>query len=342
MGITIVQVAEQAGVSPITASRVFSRPSLVAEETQQRVLQVARALGYVPNRFARGLRNGKTQTIAVLTADTHQAVSVLKLKALHREIARRGYHLHLLNQQQIEEEGSSLMAACSGAIEGLVLMYVQGGRTLEDVRALSEDGVPVVSLEHVQKMEIDVVTADREAGAYQATCHLLNLGHAPVALAMISGDTEVSRRRTAGYRKAVKEAGQQPLIVTTPPSTDFLFGQGYKLMERTLNVRPRPSAVLFPDDDMAVGALRYLRDEGVVVPQQMAVIGWDNLPLCNYVDPRLSSLTAPVEETVTLAMERLFARLQGERSQPTLQLVQPKLVVRDSCGANGRAAKARR
>ncbi|MCS6859624.1 MAG: LacI family transcriptional regulator [Abditibacteriales bacterium] len=289
----------------------------------------------MPHRSARALRNGRTHTIGVLTADTHQVISVLKIEALHREIAQRGYDLHLLNQQQIEKnKDASLLTTCYGAIEGLVLVYVQDGPVLNDVRALMAAGVPVVSLEHVKDLEVDVVTADYAAGAYQATRYLLQRGRAPVGLVLIGWNIEVNWRREAGYRRAVEEAGLEPMVFVLPPSKDSLFAQGYRGVERALDARPRPASLLFPDDEMAVGALRCLKDEGIPVPEVMAVIGWDNLPLCDYVDPRLSSLTAPVEETVALAIERLFARLNGDHSQPAVQLVQPELVVRHSCGGD--------
>lgn len=341
MRVRIGDVARQAQVSTITASRALSNPGLVTSKTRERVLRAAQELGYVPNRLARGLRSGKTHTVAVLTTDTQQRLNTLKLDQLHRELLRHGYQTLLLVQQAGEENSSpSLIAACRDMIDGLVLCCLEGGPSMEEVASLNAAGVSVVSLEHLSGLEIDVVTADRAHGSYIATRHLLALGHTDVALGQIALDSEVVERRASGYRRAMEEAGYTPRIAARPAGGVSSFEDGYRLMQEAREAGIQPSAWLFSDDELAIGAMRALEDQGVRVPEDVAIIGWDNSPLCEYIRPRLSSITQPVQETVRRLIQRLLERMNGRADAATLSLVPPELVVRESCGTGMRLSSS--
>jgi len=330
--IKIADVAARANVSLITASRALSNPGLVAKETRTRVMEAAQALGYVPNRLARGLRNGKTQTIAVVTTGIQQRLNTLKLERTQREITRRGYHTLLLVRDSPEERGSSLVSACRGAVDGVVLCCLEGGPSAAEVRDLLATGLPVVSLEHFPDATLDVITADREQGARLAVEHLHRLGHTSIGLGVLTVDREVTERRVIGYRQAMADAGLEPHIERRSSSGLSLFEDGYRLIADAHDRGVCPTAWIFPDDEMAVGALRALADWQIRVPEDVAIIGWDNSPLCDYVMPRLTSIAQPVEAVVRRAVERLFARMEGAELTPEVVLITSELVVRESCG----------
>jgi LacI family transcriptional regulator len=323
-----------AHVSTVTASRAFSSPHLLAPETRTRVLQVAEQLGYMPNRLARGLRNGKTQTIAVLTTDLQQRLNTLKLDMLQRQLTRQGYHTLLLQYGGAENPTLSLISDCLGTIDALVLCCLEGGPTFDEIRTLIRAGIPVVSLEPCSGLNIDVITADREFGSHLAVEHLRRLGHTQIALGQVALNSEVVGRRAFGYQCAMQAAGLEPVVLTRPGGSASAFVDGYRLVQEARSRGLRFTAWIFSDDEMAVGALRAMEERGVRVPEDVAVIGWDNSPLCEYVRPPLTSVTQPVQETVSRLVERLLERLNRTGAPAAeVTLIRPELVVRRSCGA---------
>jgi DNA-binding LacI/PurR family transcriptional regulator len=331
MRIKIADVARQAQVSMVTASRAFSNPDLLAPRTRTRVLQAAEQLGYIPNRLARSLRNGKTQTVAVLTTDLRQRLNTLKLDRLQREIMRQGYHTLLL-QSGDEKHTAALLSECRDTIDGLVLCYLEGGPSLPEIRALMEAGIPVVSLEYCSGLALDVVTADREFGSYLAVEHLRQLGHTQIALGQVALNSEVVGHRAFGYQRAMQTAGLTPQVLSRCGGRSA-FEDGYLLMQEARERGIRPTAWVFSDDEMAVGAMRAFREWDWRVPEDVAVVGWDNSPLCDYVHPRLTSITQPVRETVARLVERLLELMNGAPANAEVTLIPPELIARESCGA---------
>lgn len=330
----ITDVAARAKVSPITASRALSNPGLVAVKTRARVMKAAEELGYMPNRLARGLRNGKTQTIAIVTTDLRQRLNTLKLALLQRDIVRHGYHTLLLVWDKEERERvQSLLSVCRGAVDGIVLCYLEGGPLLQDVESLRAAGIPVVSIEPFPCPGVDIVTADREYGARLVTEHLLRLGHTRIALGLTGTECEVAERRISGYRQAMTATGNEPWVVSRPGGKGSLYDDGYMLIMESYRADIRPTAWVLSDDEVAVGAMRALYDLGQRVPEDVAITGWDNLPLCDYVRPRLTSVTQPVEEIVRGALERLLAQIGGGPPVAEESLIRPELVIRESCGS---------
>lgn len=332
MRINLEDVAKEAKVSTITASRAFSKPELLAPKTRTHVLQVAKRLGYVPNRAARSLRNGKTQTIAVLTTDLQQRLNTLKLDCLQREIMRQGYHTLLLQYESDLSRTPAPLAECRDMIDGLVLCCLEGAPSLPEIRALRKAGIPVVSLEYCSGMDIDVITADREFGSYLAVEHLRRLGHTQIALGQILLNSEVVERRALGYQCAMQAAGLEPKTLSRPGNYMSAFEEGYLLMQEARERGIQATAWLFSDDEMAIGAMRALEEWGMRIPEDVAIIGWDNSPFCAFVQPRLTSVTQPIQECVT----RLVERLLKQKDAPALAevtLIRPELVVRESCGA---------
>jgi DNA-binding LacI/PurR family transcriptional regulator len=332
MRINLVDVAEGARVSTVTASRAFSNPSLLAPKTRTRVLQVAERLGYVPNRLARSLRNGKTQTIAVLTTDLQQRLNTLKLDMLQREITRCGYHTLLLQYGYEEGGAMSLLAECRDTIDALILCCLEGGPSVNDIRRLLGATIPVVSLEHFSGLALDVVTADREFGSHLAVGHLVRLGHTRIALGQIALNSDAVGKRALGYQCAMQAAGLEPVVLSSPAGGPSAFETGYSMAMNSDVRGPRPTAWLFSDDELAVGAMKAFAEQGLNVPEDVAVVGWDDSPLCDYTRPSLTSITQPVQSCVRLLVERLLEALEGSDAPAQVTLIRPELVVRESCG----------
>lgn len=333
MRITITDVAKEANVSTVTASRAFSNPDVLALKTRSHVLQVAERLGYIPNRRARSLRNGKTQTIAVLTTGLRQPLNTLKVDALQQEIMRHGYQTLLL-QYRAEEYGKGwLLAECQDVIDGLVLCCLEGGPPPSEISALIQAGIAVVSLENYSGLSLDVVTADREVGSHLAVEHLVRQGHKEIALAQIVLDSEVVGRRAFGYQNAMRAVGCQPIIVSDRSTGRSAFDDGYSLMKKARASKIYPTAWVFSDDELAVGAIKAFQEWGVRVPQEVAIVGWDNTPLCDYATPPLTSITQPIQECVQRLVARLLDRINGSVASAEVTLIPPKLVIRTSCGA---------
>jgi LacI family repressor for deo operon, udp, cdd, tsx, nupC, and nupG len=242
---------------------------------------------------------------------------------------QRGYHTLLL---QYGDE-ANLLAECRNLIDGLVLCCLEERPSLDVLRTFMDAGIPLVSLEPCSGLDIDVVTADREFGSYLAVKHLRNLGHTRIALAQVALKSEVVSRRTMGYQCAMQDLGLEPQVMTHPGGGQSAFEDGYGLIREALAQGLRPTAWVFSDDELAVGALRAFQERQIRVPNDVAIVGWDNSPLCDFVRPRLTSVTQPIPETVSRLVERLLARLEGVVTPAEVTLIRPELIVRESCGS---------
>jgi LacI family transcriptional regulator len=328
--VTITQVAALAGVSPTTVSHVLSGKRIVAAETRGTVHEAIRALGYRPNTIARSLRTRRSQMVAVVVPDITNTFYSVLTRGLADTVDGAGYGTYVCNTDgKVDRETKFLQDILDRGADGIVMASVDTA----SVGALipADMGVPVVCIGGaIDHPRVDLVTSDDEVGSYEVTRHLIARGVRRVA--MIEGPPESGPARIAGFRRAMRESRQRvdrALMV----SGDWTRLGGREAM-RTLLSRPpqrRPDAVFCANDLMAIGAVDAVHEEGLLVPGDVAVGGFDDVDAATIVTPALTTAQNPAYDIGVNAGRLLMSRLEGEYDGDGRTVSLPcHLVVRDS------------
>lgn len=336
MSVTIKDVAREAGFSVATVSRVLNNSGPVRDETRHRIEEVASRLHYTPNVAARSLITRKTLTIGVLLPDLYGEFFSEVIRGIDRAARTGGYHLLVSGSHNDREEIEAAVQAMHGRVDGLIVMS-PGLEPRAIVDGLPRR-LPLVLLNCEEGSRgFDSVNVDNYGGAREMVLHLLRLGHTRVAVIGGASDNYDARERLRGYRDAVANEGgvlSEELLV----EGDFTESSGHRAARRLLGLDPRPTAIFAANDSMAIGALSSLREAGVMVPDEMAVAGFDDIPIARYVSPPLSSVHVPIRGLGVRAVERLLlAMTNGE--EKAREVLPTRLVVRESCGGNLVAAR---
>lgn len=332
---TIKDVARLAGVAPITASRVINDAGYVSEATRRRVEAAIEALGYVPNRIARSLRSKQTYTLALVLTDITNPFWTTVARGVEDVANGEGFSVILCNTDESElKEHSYVGVLLQKQVDGFLL--VPAHSDARSVTLIRKQGVPLVVLDRRVHIPVDTVRSDSEGGAHQLTCHLLALGHRRIA--MLSGPQHVSTAvdRVSGYRHALSETGvpvdERMVIYDT-----FTREGGYAMAQQVLELEPRPTALLAANNFIAIGAYRALREVGLRVPEDIALVAFDDLPPTFSMDPFLTVAAQRVYEMGQTATRLLLRRLREEMPDAPQEIVLPMdLVVRRSSQWNGR------
>ncbi|MBE3575894.1 MAG: LacI family DNA-binding transcriptional regulator [Firmicutes bacterium] len=330
---TIYDVARQAGVSVATVSRVLNGEAHVAPETRQKVLHVVQQLGYRRNGLARGLATRATRLLAFLVPDISNPYFPEVARGVEDAANAAGYHVILCNtDDRARKEQEYLEALLDRRIDGAVIIPVAEGSRVP--KLLKGTGLPAVLLDRDIDPELDTVMADNVAGARQAMRHLLGLGHRRIAA--ITGPTRSStaRERLEGYRQALAEH-EIPFDPDLVVEGDFRRPSGYQGMLRLLDLPQPPTAVFAANDMMALGALHAAEERGVRVPEDLAVVGFDDIALAEATRPKLTTVAQPKYEMGRLGVELLLQRIpeggrRGQGRRPQRLVLESRLVVRQS------------
>jgi LacI family transcriptional regulator len=336
---TVYDVAEKANVSIATVSRVYRNPDSVREQTRQRVLAVARELGYVPSGNARGLASRSTGVLGLCFPDcsdpdldpddSEQTLYADEItRGMERAARRHGYAL--LIAASLADGPENLVASVAGRVDGFAVL----ARTVatEDLELMSRR-LPVVMIAGPREIDhldhLEVANAD---GEFALTTHLV-ADHGLRRLVFVSGgaDSPDARARFAGYQRALRAAGL-PAPAEPDAHGDFTQSGGREATGRLLERGPLPEAMVFANDQMAVGALEVLERRGVRVPDEVAVVGFDGIPLGRVVRPSLTTVTQPMRRLGETAVEMLVARLADPSREPRSVILPVTLTLRTSCG----------
>jgi LacI family transcriptional regulator len=330
---TSADVASRAGVSRTTVSLVLNdRGESIPETTRQRVLEAARELGYHPDHSARGLAGGRSQTLALVLRQTPEQVAgdALLAETLRGlATAARSAGFRVLVEPLIPGEATYGDLVRSGRADGVVV----SGPLFDDpeLADLVADGFPIVIQGHLPGAAAPTIDVDNEASARLAVDHLLELGHRRIACITNAALTYTAAAdRLAGYREALATAG----VTAAPELVDegaFDAASGHRAMTRILE-RGRPQAVFVASDVVALGAIGALREAGLRVPDDVSVVGFDDVPLAAYFDPPLTSIRVPAYELGLAAGRALLDRIAG-REVPARTLLPTELIVRASTAA---------
>ena len=325
-------VARLAGVSQTTVSQVLNNAAAfsVPQETRQRVIDAVTQLRYVPNGVARSLRTQKTSTIASVIPDIANPFYPALERGVQDVAEARGYDLIVYNTDgQADKERRCLESLLRGRVDGVIGVFFH--LSSAELQRLRAGGIAAVLLDEPgvhPDLGYDRVYVDNAKAARAAVTYLLERGHTRIS--MLSGPQGTLVSRAEGYVQALRAhpGAAEPHIIGTP---DFTEDCGYVGMQRALAASPRPDAVFAANDLLAMGALRALREAGVRVPQDMALMGFDDIPVARLLTPALSTVSQFQEGLGRRAAELLFERLEGRAPEQGRDEEMPfELMVRES------------
>jgi alanine racemase len=335
----IADVAREAGVSKTAVSFAFNSPDRLAQDTAVRIREIAESLGYRPHPVARMLTQRQTMTIGVLTP---QALSVIFSNpffgAFSEGVAlaaeRMGYALHFISPLH----GSLAHAIGRATVDGVVAVGLS--KDHPEVEQIRRAGLPIVLVDSTALPEQEWIAVDDEGGASSAAEHLLAFGHRDFLVlgverahsASEQDPAGVTARRLEGYRAALSKAGitiEDREVVSGPASIEG----GKAAFDRAWAEGRRPTAVLAMSDAMAIGAMRAVRDLGLRVPDDVSVVGFDDIDLAPYVDPPLTTVHQPIRQKGEEAVRRLLTIIERtDEDEPQEHRLETRLIVRGSTG----------
>ncbi len=331
---TIKDVARQAEVSLATVSHVINNTRYVSDELRARVLAAMEALNYRPNAAARSLRSGETRTIGLIVPDNSNPFFAEIARVIEDIGFDNGYSVILCNSDgNIQKEKSYVQLLISKRVDGVIFIASQG--TSAAISDLAAQHIPIVIADRqIGHPDVDEVMVDNEQGGYQATQYLLSLGHRRIGCICGPSRLTPSSLRFKGYQRALKDGGvpfREELVV----SGDLRFQGGERCMRKLLDLPQRPTAVFAFNDMMAIGAIRAIRNAGLRVPEDISLVGFDNIPISTATYPALTTVAQPIPRLAKTITHLLIERIQkAHESCPARQVtLETHLVVRDSCAA---------
>lgn len=325
----IKDVAEHAGVSVTTVSHVVNGTRFVSEAARLRVEEAVRQLGYVPSAVARSLKHNSTHTFGMVIPNNSNPYFAEIIRGVENRCFAAGYNVILCNSNDDPERQASYMRVLAEKrIDGLV--FVASGSDAVVQATLSSIKMPMVLLDReVAGMDCDLVEVNHTVGGELATRHLLELGHPRVVCISGPPGLSPSSQRRAGWKQALGEAGVER-TESDLARGDFTARGGYLAMQLLLKRRPRPSAVFVCNDLMAFGALTAAHEAGVSVPEQLSIVGFDDIELAAFSSPPLTTIAQPKLEIGTVAAELLLDRVDTNRGDRRRIILDPQLTVRAS------------
>jgi LacI family transcriptional regulator len=332
--VTIRDVARRAGVSAMTVSRVINRSPSVSPETRSRVEQAIAELGYIPSRLARGLSAQRTRTLAVIVPDVANPFFTLIVRGAEDVARRTGYRVILCDTRaDLELEREVIDEMIAHRVDGIVIAAVSD-RSREHLRRLTRFGVPFVLVDRtVSGIDADTVVGDSIGGARRLVEHLIALGHRRIAMIVESDSVSTARDRRQGYETALTGAGlvaDPDLVVQT--TVDPAGGRAG--MRRLLGLERPPTAVFTVNNLVALGAIEAVREAGREVPDDIALVCFDDIEYASRLHPFLTVMEQPAETLGTLATQLLLERIDKRGPERGRSVVLPaQFVVRRSCGA---------
>ena len=338
---TIKDVAREAGVSVATVSRVFSGKGPVQEDTRHRVLDVAARLRYAPNAAARSLTTNRTGTLGVLLPDLYGEFFSEVIRGIDLAARKSGFHVLVSSSHSDRSEVEAVLRALRGRVDGLIVMSPEADA--QALQANLSSTLPVVLLNcRVEGGGFESINIDNYGGSLGMTRHLLALGHHRIAFVQGAPGNHDAQERLRGYRDALRTySGSWSEELELPG--DFGEESGHRAGAALLHLEPRPTAVFAANDAMAIGLLSALQEAGVRVPDDVAVVGFDDIPIARFLTPPLTSVRVSIAELGGRALERLLTMLEeGDGHERRHEVLPTTLMVRGSCGATTAHFRSRR
>jgi LacI family transcriptional regulator len=334
---TIKDVAKKAGVSITTVSFVLNNRTdvVISEEVKKRVLKVAREMDYHPSAMAAGLAGKRTRNLGVVFYQEDKVISnqfySFVIEGIVKETIEKGFNLFFSYMESAYDGYQSLPKIVREKnVDGVLVIWRSDPQMIADIK---ERRIPVVAIDnHPVLKGVDTIQTDNKQGAILAVEHLLSLGHRQIGCLSIADKRPSIQEREEGWRAAHAKNN-------TPLNKDLLFEcenlsfhGGYEKAKDILKKNKKMTALFCANDEMAAGVLRAAHEVGKRVPEDLSVVGFDNITMSNYTDPPLTTVSAAKEFMGKLAVSRLFELIENKDTPPRRQEVPVELIVRASTG----------
>lgn len=329
----IRHIAKEAGVSVATVSRVLNHPEHVAPKTREKIEKIIKEAEYTPNWFARGLNFNKTGTIGLMIPHILNSVYMEIAKGVEDVTHQKEYIALMCNaERDAAKEKRYLDQLVKRRVDGVILIC--SSLEKEDFKLLQEQKIPMVLIgEHKNGIGFHVVTIDCRQAAEKAVNHLLEAGHQKIAM-LCGMDPKVENEYKAdGYKKALEE-GEIPFRKEYLRVVENSIEGGYLGAKKLIELEEPPQAIFTSSDSIAFGAMDAIKDKNLKIPEDVAVVGFDNVRMSNLVEPKLTTIEVPLHKMGVYGARLLFDMIEGEEQggETKTILLQSKLKIRKSCG----------
>ncbi len=344
---TLSDIAENVGVTPMTVSRVINENGYVSDETREKVLEAAKSMNYRRNGLARNLKRQFTETVGLVLGDISNPYSTELARAVRESLIHRGFNLFIcISEHSAKEDIVAFKSLADHSVDGIIVATRSNEGGDKYLRGIVESNVPVVVIgRDFQHEDVDFVSARQLQGGFEATRHLIDLGHERIAFIGASLKGGSSLKRLQGYLKALEQhdieiderliTGRNEDVSEVPGySTEEI---GFEGMKRLLSLPNPPTAVFARNDFTAIGAMSAIKEAGLSIPEDIAIVGFDDISLAVRTSPPLTTVRQPMRLEGQLAAEMLLERIEGkEKLARRERILNCELIVRESTGLRKR------
>lgn len=326
---TMKDVAEKSGVSVATVSHVINNTRFVSQQIVERVNIAIKELNYVPSVVARSLKSNQTKTIGMLIPNNSNPFFADLIRGIEDTCYLQDYSVILCNTDDNRNKQVKYLEVLIGKqVDGLIV--VASGVEEDLIDLLSRQSLPISIVDReITGLEADRFKADNQLGGYLATQHLIDLGHKKIAC--ISGplDLSASSERVAGYNRALRESD----LESNPnwlQQGNFKSKGGYEAMQQILSQKNRPTAIFACNDLMAFGSLCAAHEKNLSIPEDLSIVGYDDILLASYSCPPLTTIMQPAHELGVMAAQALIDRVRNDQLPKQNTILEPRLIIRKS------------
>lgn len=337
---TLSDIAATIGVAPMTVSRVVNGTGYVSEETREKVMVAVKKMSYRRNGLARNLKRQRTDTVGLVLGDLSNPYSTELANAVRESLSFKGYNLFIsISEHSAKEDIAAFEALADHNVDGFIVATRSNNEGDSRLAKIVDSNVPVVVIgRDFRHDSVDFVSADNLAGGFEATRHLIDLGHRRIGFIGAEMRNKHALKRLQGYLNALDGFGieiDERLVTGRKESVSEVPGystekMGYEGMKRLLSLPNRPTAVFARNDFTAVGALTAIKEAGLSIPQDIAIVGFDDTPLAIHTVPPLTTVRQPMRLQGQLAAEMLLRRIAGSDQPRNECVLDCELIIRES------------
>jgi LacI family transcriptional regulator len=329
---TIADIAQKAGVSKQTVSRVINDKPDVAPETRQHIQNLIKAMGYEPDPIARSMK-GRTYSLGCITPNFTDLNITSIVQAAQKSAQKQGFFTLVASAESEMDFHEILSEMINRRVDGLLVINPHDDNRHHYLRPHIENGLPIVYIKNSPVNEaVSAICLDDEQGGFIAAQHLLSFGHTAIVNILGPENEECTQKRLSGFNKALQAAGipEDPKMIM---NGDWSAESGQKAIRKLMGYNVHFSAVFAQNDWMALGAMQALKESGLKIPGEISVLGFDDLPFTAFTDPPLTTIQQPIAEFGKTAAEVLINHINQPETPPETINLEPDLVIRGSCAA---------
>lgn len=330
----IRHIAKEAGVSVATVSRVLNHPEHVAPRTREKIEKIIKETEYTPNWFARGLNFNKTGIIGLMIPHILNSVHMEIAKGVEDVAHQKEYIALMCNvERDAAKEKRYLDQLIKRRVDGI--LFICSSLERQEFELLREQNIPAVLIgEHKSGLGLPVVSIDCKQAAEKAVTHLAGVGHEKIAMLYGMDPRAENEFKVRGYKRALEKAGL-PIWEDYLREVENSIEGGYLGAKKLVEMEEPPEAIFCSSDFIAFGAMDAMKDKGLKIPEDVAIVGFDNVRMSNLVEPKLTTVEVPLHKMGVYGARLLFDRIEGneeESKEPRTILLQSKMKIRKSCG----------